>query len=93
MRRRTALTRRIDLEVEAAVQNLENEIAVAGNRAEAIEQRLRAAKGEIALSGQAGVQLRELEREAAANRPLYETFLSGLKETTSSRSCCARTCA
>jgi succinoglycan biosynthesis transport protein ExoP len=75
------LTRRIDLEIKAAVQNLENEIEVATNRADAIRQRLEQAKGKVALSGQAGVQLRELEREAAANRSLYETFLVRLKET------------
>jgi succinoglycan biosynthesis transport protein ExoP len=75
------LARRMDLEVEAAIQNLENEIAVAKNRAEAIRQRLQQAQGQVALSGQAGVQLGELEREAAANRSLYQTFLVRLKET------------
>jgi capsular exopolysaccharide synthesis family protein len=75
------LTSRIGLEVKAAVQNLENEIAVATNRAEAIKERLQHAQGEVALSGQAAVQLGELEREAAANRSLYENFLVRLKET------------
>jgi polysaccharide biosynthesis transport protein len=75
------LTGRIDMEIKAAIQNLQNEIAVAKNRAEAIQERLKEAKGQVALSGQAGVQLGELEREAAANRTLYETFLVRLKET------------
>jgi polysaccharide biosynthesis transport protein len=73
--------RRIDLEIRAAVQNLGNEIAVATNRVQAIRERLQQAQGNIALSGQAEIQLRELEREAAANRSLYETFLVRLKET------------
>ncbi len=75
------LTKRIDLEIGAAIRNLQNEIAVAQNRAEGIQQRLAEARGESALSGQAGLELRELEREAAANRSLYQTFLVRLKET------------
>ncbi len=76
---------RLDLEVQAAIQNLQNEIAVTRNRAEAIQGRLQEASGQVALSGQAGVQLRELEREAAANRSLYQTFLVRLKETDEQR--------
>ncbi len=75
------LTGRIDLEIKAAVQNLENEIAVASNRADAIRQRLEQARNQVASSGQAEIQLRQLEREAAANRSLYDSFLARLKET------------
>ncbi len=75
------LTKRIDLEIGAAIQNLQNQIAVAQNRAEGIQKRLADARGELALSGQAALQLRELEREASANRSLYQTFLVRLKET------------
>jgi polysaccharide biosynthesis transport protein len=79
------IAKRIDLEVQAAIQNLQNEIAVTANRAEAIQGRLQAASGQVALRGQAAVQLRELEREAAANRSLYQTFLVRLKETDEQR--------
>ncbi len=75
------LGKRIELEIGAAIETLQNEIAVAKNRAEGVQRRLADARGESALSGEAEVQLRELEREAAANRSLYQTFLVRLKET------------
>lgn len=38
-------------------------------------------RGETGAGGQALIQLRELEREAAANRAVYESFLNRFKET------------
>ena len=72
---------RIDQEIQNAIHNLENEITVVRTRVEALQQSLREARGESAVTAQAEVQLRELEREAAANRSLYENFLMRLKET------------
>jgi succinoglycan biosynthesis transport protein ExoP len=72
---------RIDQEIHNALRNLENEITVVRSRVEALQQSLRGARGESAVTAQAEVQLRELEREAAANRLLYEDFLMRLKET------------
>ena len=72
---------RIDQEIDNVIANLENEVAVARSRERAHAERLREAKGQSAMSGQAEVQLRELEREAAASRSLYQTLLVRLKET------------
>jgi capsular exopolysaccharide synthesis family protein len=75
------LVDRIDHEIGNVIANLENEVALARSRERAHAEHLREAKGQSALSGQAEVQLRELEREAAASRSLYETLLIRLKET------------
>ena len=75
------LADRIDHEIDNVIANLENDVALARSRERAHAEHLREAKGQSALSGQAEVQLRELEREAAASRSLYETLLIRLKET------------
>jgi capsular exopolysaccharide synthesis family protein len=75
------LADRIDHEIGNVIANLENEVALARSRERAHTEHLSEAKGQSALSGQAEVQLRELEREVAASRSLYETLLVRLKET------------
>src|ERR671919_1816800 len=75
------LADRIDHEIENVIANLENDVAVARSREQAHAEHLRETKGQSAASGQSEVQLRELEREAAASRALYETLLVRLKET------------
>ena len=72
---------RTQREIESAIRGLENDAAVARSREGAFQESLKDAKSQSALSGPAEVQLRELEREAAANRTLYENFLVRVKET------------
>jgi capsular exopolysaccharide synthesis family protein len=75
------LADRIEHEIDNVIANLENDVAVARSREQAHAEHLREAKGQSAVTGQAEVQLRELEREVAASRSLYETLLVRLKET------------
>jgi polysaccharide biosynthesis transport protein len=75
------LASKIDLEVGNIIANLENEVAVARSRERALAEALEEAKDRSAVTSQAGVQLRQLEREAEANRDLYQTFLTRLKQT------------
>jgi succinoglycan biosynthesis transport protein ExoP len=75
------LASKIDLEVENIIANLENEVAVAKSRERALAEALEEAKDRSAVTSQAEIELRQLEREADANRSLYETFLTRLKET------------
>ena len=75
------LADRVDHEIGNVIANLENEVAVARSRERAHNEHLREAKGHSTVAGQAEVQLRELEREVAASRSLYETLLVRLKET------------
>jgi exopolysaccharide transport family protein len=75
------LADRIDHEIDNVVANLENDVALARSRERALGEHLREAKGESSVAGQAEVQLREMEREVAASRSLYETLLVRLKQT------------
>lgn len=74
------LAAKIDGEVDRIVLNLENEALVAKARAEALASQLDAARGLSGMSQAAEVRLNELEREAAATRQLYESFLQRFKE-------------
>lgn len=69
-------------EVNKIVQGLRNEVAVARARETALAGSMRSLEVRVASLNEREVQLRALEREAKANRTLYETFLSRFKETT-----------
>lgn len=71
---------RIQQEINNVIANLENEISVAQSREAALEQSLENAKSESALTAQAGIELRELTREAEADQSLYQTVLTRLKD-------------
>ena len=75
------LASKVDLEVANIVASLENEVAVARTREQALAKALEEAKQRSAATDQAAIQLRQHEREAEANRSLYEAFLKRLKET------------
>jgi polysaccharide biosynthesis transport protein len=78
---RQDLAAKIDREARNIVRTLEDEVMVARRREHALEESLAEAKDQSAVIGQAGIQLGELEREAAAKRTIYETFLTRLTET------------
>jgi polysaccharide biosynthesis transport protein len=75
------LADRIAHEIDNVIANLDNEVALARSRERAHAEHLGEAKGESGVTRQAEVQLRELEREVAASRSLYQTLLVRLKET------------
>lgn len=77
---RQQLDARLDEEVGRIISGIADELALAGARERSIEAGLSEAKGESAETQQAAVQLRELERDAAARRSLYETMLTRLQE-------------
>lgn len=60
--------------------SLKNEAALASTQKFSAQQRLNQLKEEVAKSNTATVELRALEREAKADRELFETFLARLKE-------------
>jgi polysaccharide biosynthesis transport protein len=72
---------KVDLEVANIVASLENEVAVARTREQALAKALEEAKARSAVTSQAAIQLRQLEREAEANRSFYQTFLERWKQT------------
>ncbi|MBX3493977.1 MAG: polysaccharide biosynthesis tyrosine autokinase [Parvibaculum sp.] len=78
---RRDIERQIGSEINRIVGSLENNVQVAQTRVASLEESLREIRGETGTGSQAMVQLRELEREAAANRAVYESFLNRFKET------------
>jgi len=76
---------RIETETSKIIQGLENEVEVARTRERSLEGSLRESEQQSGTQNREAVQLRALEREATANRVLYETFLNRFKETSSTK--------
>lgn len=83
---RARIGERIASEVGRILASLENEVAIAAARVRAIEASLADAQDASGAGLAAEVQLRELEREAAARRQIYESFLQRFRETREQRS-------
>lgn len=71
----------IGAEIKRIVVKLKNEYDVAQSQEASIASSLERLKTSTAISNEDGVELRELEREAAANRIVYETLLRRYRET------------
>jgi len=76
---------RIRDEVQRIAIGLEQEAEFARTRVASLETNLRVARGETSVQNKEAIQLRALEREATANRTLYQTFLNRFKETSSTQ--------
>ncbi|RMF96606.1 MAG: polysaccharide biosynthesis tyrosine autokinase [Gammaproteobacteria bacterium] len=77
------LRERIDREVRKIITGLRNEVNVARARERAIARSLDELKSRKQADNQGAIRLRQLEREAAANRELLDTLLARQKETAS----------
>jgi succinoglycan biosynthesis transport protein ExoP len=77
------LERRVVAEMDKITIALENKIEMARLRESSMETSLRELEAVSGAQSQEAVQLRALEREAAANRALFENFLGRFKETSS----------
>ena len=73
--------RQISQEINKIVGNLAQEVQVAKIREQSLQQNLADLQKRAGQSNDAAVKLHELEREAQANRTLYESFLARFKET------------
>ncbi|WP_185928015.1 GumC family protein [Pseudorhizobium endolithicum] len=76
-----SLKRQIAAEISQVVDSLRNEIAVNAKQQEQMVIKLKELQDAIAANGQKTVKLRQLEREAAANRTIYEAYLGRYKQT------------
>jgi len=83
---------RIRDEVGRIVIGLENEADFARTRVASLQGDLREAQGQTNEQNKESIQLRALQREAAANRALYETFLNRFKETSTTQGMETRRC-
>ena len=77
------LQAKINIETSKIIQGLQNEVDIAAAREGTLQGRLSQLKQQVAESNKYDVDLRALQREADANRTLFETFLSRFKETSS----------
>jgi exopolysaccharide transport family protein len=75
------LRKKIRVEIQKIIQAVRNEVEIVRTREGMLRQNLENLKTKVGELNQANVQLRALEREAEANRALYETFLARSKET------------
>ncbi|MGE0740468.1 MAG: GumC family protein [Hyphomonadaceae bacterium] len=70
----------IQREIQRISVNLGNEVAVTRARLQTMQGSLRSATGDLSDNSAASVRLRELEREAAASREVYESYLQRYQE-------------
>ncbi|MGG5817701.1 GumC family protein [Falsiroseomonas sp. HW251] len=75
-----AVRARIRDEIERIAASIETELQVARDREAALRRELADAERQAGARNEAAVRLRELRREADANRRLYETFLQRYQE-------------
>ena len=68
-------------EVRKIIEGLRNDVAVARARAAALERSLAVLEDKSVALSQTAVHLHQLEREAAADRRIYENFLTRVRET------------
>jgi succinoglycan biosynthesis transport protein ExoP len=72
----------ISAEIRRILDSTKHDYDVAQSREASLQQSLDQLQGVSTSSGQAQVRLRELQREAEANRTLYESYLARSKEAT-----------
>lgn len=75
----------LSVEVDKIVANLETEYRVAEERERSLADSLVGLKEQQIVSKEASVRLRELEREVATSRQVFETFLQRYKQTAESQ--------
>lgn len=71
----------LDEEIAKQVSNLKNEFEVSESRERQLAQNMAQLKEQEVTSKDAGVGLKELEREAATSKQMFETLLNRYKET------------
>lgn len=75
------LAQKIEVAIGRIVGNLEHETKMIEGRIDALHEHLESVKSANTESHSAEVRLRELERQANANRQMYQTLLQRYKET------------
>jgi capsular exopolysaccharide synthesis family protein len=75
------LQQQIDREANRAIKVLENQVGTATSKEQALNSELARLEEKFGEGSDAEVRLGQLEREADANRSVYETYLGRYKET------------
>lgn len=75
------LQNKIAEEVQRIVQSMQNQLDIARSKQAQLEEQLQQLETRAGVEMKDSVMLRQLQREAEANRALYEDFLARFKET------------
>lgn len=76
---------KLESEVRNITNSLRSDVAIAKAKENNLKQQINKLKGKLNINNKIHIQLAELEREAEANRVLYESFLSRFKELSESQ--------
>lgn len=79
------LNRQIEVERSKGIDTAKSEYEAQRDQQKALEAQMKAAESQLLVDGQALVKLQELQRDAEANRNIYEQFLSRSKTTNEQR--------
>lgn len=79
------LNRQIETERKRNIDSAKSDFETMLDQQKSLEQQMKAVEGEMLRDGQAAVKLQELQREADANRNIYEQFLSRFNTTNEQR--------
>ena len=79
------LNQQIDTERKRNIETSKSEYEALLDQQKSLESRLKSVEAEMLVDGQALVKLQELQRDADANRNIYEQFLSRFKTTNEQR--------
>jgi uncharacterized protein involved in exopolysaccharide biosynthesis/Mrp family chromosome partitioning ATPase len=79
------LNRQIDAERKRNIESAKSDFDTLLDQEKSLERQLKAVEAQMLLDGQASVKLQELQRDADANKNLYEQFLSRFKTTNEQR--------
>jgi polysaccharide biosynthesis transport protein len=75
------LRKKISIEVDKIVRNLENELDISKVREQNLRREVASLERQISEQGQASANMRALRAEVDANKQLYQTVLARFKET------------
>jgi uncharacterized protein involved in exopolysaccharide biosynthesis len=79
------LNRQIETERKRNIESAKSEYQAMLDQQKSLESRLKSVEADMLIDGQAYVKLQELQRDADANRNIYEQFLSRFKTTNEQR--------
>ena len=79
------INRQIDTERRRNIESAKSEYESLLEQQKSLEARLKSVEAEMLVDGQAQVKLQELQRDAEANKNIYEQFLSRFKTTNEQR--------
>ncbi len=82
----TDIESQIQQQIQRIVSSLRGEVSVARQRVASLESDIAGLTKKLTSNNSALVRLRELERDAAASRTLYESFLDRFKQTSQQQS-------